>query len=163
MNQEENHKFLRRSRIGPRIDTGWGSKGRVVMLSGFSCVWLCDPMNYSLPGFSVHEILQTRILEWVAIPFSRGSSWPRDQTHISMSPALAGGLFTTSAPWEALWNHKKRKWKSFSSLQLWDLMDCSLPGSSVHGILQARILKWVAIRFSRGSSQTGIKPRSLTL
>ena len=97
MNQEENHKFLRRSRIGPRIDPGWGSKGRVVMLSGFSCVWLCDPMDYSLPGFSVHEILQTRTLEWVAIPFSRGSSWPRDQTHISMSPALAGGFFTTSA------------------------------------------------------------------
>ena len=118
-------------------------------------------MGYSLPGFSVHEILQTRILEWVAMPFSRGSSWPRNQTHISMSPALAGGLFTTSAPWEALWNHKKRKWKSLSRFQLWDLMDCSLPGSSVQGILQARILEWVAIRFSRGSSQPGIKPRSL--
>ena len=42
-------------------------------------------------------------------------------------------------------------------------MDCSLPGSSVHGILQARILEWVAVPFSRGYSQPGIKPRSPTL
>ena len=41
---------------------------------------LNDPMNCSLPGSSVHGILQARILEWVAIPFSRGSSWSRDQT-----------------------------------------------------------------------------------
>ena len=40
---------------------------------------LCDPMDYSLPGSSVHGILQTRILEWVAIPFSKGSSKPRDK------------------------------------------------------------------------------------
>ena len=46
---------------------------------------------------------------------------------------------------------------------LWDLMDCSLPGSSVHGILQARILVWVAVPFSRGSLNPGIEPRSPTL
>ena len=46
-------------------------------------------------------ILQARILEWVAISSSRGSSWPRDQTQSLMSPALAGGVFTTSASWEA--------------------------------------------------------------
>ena len=40
-------------------------------------------MDFSPPGSSVHEILQARILEWVAIPFSRGSSWPRDQTQVS--------------------------------------------------------------------------------
>ena len=40
---------------------------------------LCDPMDYSLPASSVHGILQARILEWVAIPFSRGSSWPKDR------------------------------------------------------------------------------------
>ena len=54
------------------------------MLSHFCHVWLCDPMDCSPPGSSVHGILQTRILEWVAIPFSRGSSWPRDQTHLSL-------------------------------------------------------------------------------
>ena len=60
-----------------------------------------DPMDCSLPGFSVHGLLQPRILEWVAISFSRGSSQPRDQTHMSMSPALAGGFFTSSTTWEA--------------------------------------------------------------
>ena len=43
-----------------------------------SCLTLCNPMDYSSPGSSVHGILQTRILEWVAISFSRGSSQPRD-------------------------------------------------------------------------------------
>ena len=50
-----------------------------------------------------------------------------------------------------------------SSPTLCDPMDCSLPGSSVHGIFQARVLKWVAISFSRGSSQRGIKPMSCAL
>ena len=48
-----------------------------------SCSALCDHMDCSPPGFSLHGILQARILEWVAMPFSRGSSQPRDRTHIS--------------------------------------------------------------------------------
>ena len=48
-----------------------------------SCLILCDPMGCSLPGSSVHEILQARILAWVTMPFFRGSAWPRDQTNIS--------------------------------------------------------------------------------
>ena len=48
-----------------------------------SCPILCNPMNCSLPGPSVHEILQARILEWIAVPFSRGSSQPRDGTQVS--------------------------------------------------------------------------------
>ena len=48
-----------------------------------SCPTLCISMDYSLPGASVHGILQARLLEWVAISFSGGSSLPRDQTHIS--------------------------------------------------------------------------------
>ena len=47
------------------------------------CPTLCNLMDCSPPGSSVHEIFQARILEWVAIPFSRGSSWPRDWTHVS--------------------------------------------------------------------------------
>ena len=47
------------------------------------CPILCDPMDCSPPGSSIHGILQARILEWITIPFSRGSSLPRDQTHIS--------------------------------------------------------------------------------
>ena len=52
---------------------------------------LCNPMNYSLPVSSVHEILQARILEWVAILFFRGSSQPRDQTWVS---SIARWFFT---------------------------------------------------------------------
>ena len=48
-----------------------------------SCPTLCDPVDCSLPGSSVHEILQARILERVAISFSRGSSRPRDRTWVS--------------------------------------------------------------------------------
>jgi len=48
-----------------------------------SCPILCDPMDYSLPSFSVHGIFQARILEWVAMPSSKGSSWPRNQTRVS--------------------------------------------------------------------------------
>ena len=55
-----------------------------------SCPTLCDPMDYSLPGSSVHGIIQARILEWGAISSSRGSSWPRDSTHVS---CLAGRFF----------------------------------------------------------------------
>ena len=50
-----------------------------------SCLTLCDPMDCSPPGFSVHGILQARILEWIAMPSSRGSPPPRDRTHISYS------------------------------------------------------------------------------
>ena len=53
-----------------------------VMLSRFSCVWLCHPMDWSPPGSSVHGILQARILKCVAMPSFRGSSSPKDGTHI---------------------------------------------------------------------------------
>ena len=56
------------------------------------CPTPCDPMDYSPPGSSVHGIFQIRIPELVAIPFSRGSSPPRDQTHIS---CIVGRFFTT--------------------------------------------------------------------
>ena len=49
-----------------------------------SCLTLCDPMDCSPLGSSVQGLLQARILEWVAIFFSRGFSWPRDQTHVSL-------------------------------------------------------------------------------
>ena len=52
---------------------------------------LCDPMDCSLPSSSVHGILQARILEWVAIPFSRGSSQPNEQTQVSH---IEGRFFT---------------------------------------------------------------------
>ena len=60
-----------------------------------SCPALCDTMDCSLPGSSVHEIFQARILVWVAISFSRGSSLPSDQTHVS---GLADIFFFTTEP-----------------------------------------------------------------
>ena len=54
------------------------------------CPTLCDPIDYSPPDFSVHGISQARILEWVAILFSRGSSQPRDRTEVS---CIAGRFF----------------------------------------------------------------------
>ena len=66
-----------------------------------SCPTLCNPMDCSPPGFSVHGIFQARVLQWVAISFSRGSSWPRDWTQVS---CIAGRFFTTWATREApLW------------------------------------------------------------
>ena len=56
-----------------------------------SCLTLWNPMDYSRPGSSVHGILQARILEWVAMPSSRGSSQPRDGTRVSHT---AGRIFT---------------------------------------------------------------------
>ena len=60
------------------------------------CLTLCSPMDCSLPSSSVHGILQARLLERVAISSSRGSSWPRDQTHISCTT----GGFSTAEPLE---------------------------------------------------------------
>ena len=63
-----------------------------------SCLTLCDPVVCSLPGSSDHGILQARILEWAAIPSSRGFSQPRDQTLISSIPCIAVRFFTTEPP-----------------------------------------------------------------
>ena len=85
-----------------------------------SCPTLCDPMDHGPPGSSVRGILQARTLEWVAISFSSDKVW---------------------SEW--------REWSEVaqSCPTLCDPMDCSLPGSSVHGIFQVRVLEWVAISF----------------
>ena len=62
------------------------------------CLTLCDPMVCSPPDSFVRGILQARILEWVVIPFSRGSSWSRDQIRVS---CIAGGFLTIWATKEA--------------------------------------------------------------
>ena len=68
----------------------------------WSFLTLCDPMDCSLPGSSVHGILQARILEWAAMPSSRDLPDPGIDPASLRSPGLAGGFFTTSATWEAL-------------------------------------------------------------
>ena len=77
----------------------------VCMLSGFSHVQLCVTLwTIALQAPLSTGILQARILEWVSMPSSRGSSQPRDGTHVKF-PALAGGLFTSSTTWKAyIWH-----------------------------------------------------------
>ena len=84
----------------PRNNTCWqecGEKGAlmccwcVCVLVAQSCPTLCNPTDCSPPGSSVHGILQARILDWVPIPFSRGSCQPRDQAQVSRT---AGRFFT---------------------------------------------------------------------
>ena len=76
-----------------------------------SCLTLCNPMDCSLPGSSVHGIFQTRILEWVAISFFRRSSQPRDQTQVS---CIAGRFLYH---WATLW-HLSNAWKKLQMNQL---------------------------------------------
>ena len=83
-----------------------------------SCPTLSNPMDCSLPGSSVHGIFQARVLEWVAIAFSK------------LYPLLTAAKSLQSCP------------------TLCDPIDGSPPGSPIPGILQARILEWVAISFS---------------
>ena len=71
----ECYSFLRRNKVVMKVTVAW------------SCLTLCDPMDYT-----VHGILHTRILEWVAFPFSRGSSQLRDQTQAFH---IAGRFFTS--------------------------------------------------------------------
>ena len=65
------------------------------------CAALYDPMDCSPSGSSVHGILQARILEWVAMPFSRESSWPRDRTHVSHISSIGRSVWSTSTTLEA--------------------------------------------------------------
>ena len=147
--------------------------GGVCAKSFQSCRTPCHPMDCSLPGSSVHGILQARVLERVVMPSSRGSFRPRDRTLIPCSSCIAADSLLLSRWGSPVPVGVRSKLPLISaslcvcvcvlSLQscpvVCDLMDCSPPDSSVHGILQARILEWAAMPSSRGSSQ----PRDRTL
>ena len=103
-------------------------------------------MDCSLPGSSVHGISQARILECVAISFSRGSSQPRDWTRVS---CIMGGLFITEPLRKSQLTNAATAAKSLQLCPtLCDPIDGSPPGSSIPRILQPRILEWVATSFS---------------
>ena len=70
-----------------RLPGGANGKEKWKVNVAQSCPTLCNPMDYT-----VHGILQAKILEWVAVPFSKGSSQPRDQTQVSR---IAGRFFTS--------------------------------------------------------------------
>ena len=74
-----------------------------------SCPTLCDPMDCSLPGCSVHGILQARILEWLPFPPPGDLSDPGIEPAFPVSPKLAGGFFTAKTTWEALFEGQEKK------------------------------------------------------
>ena len=112
----------------------------------FATLWTVAHQAPPSMGFS-------RKKYWSGLPFPSPRDLPnpgiepRDRTRVYR---IGGRCFNLWATREA----KKRKKVAQSCPTLCNPMDCSLPGSSVHGIFQARILEWVAISFSRGSSQT---------
>ena len=82
----------------------WVPRSQYLLCFGMSCMCakalqlyltLCNPMDCSPPGSFIHRILQARILEWVAISFSRGSSWPRNRTRVSHTGGRRFNLWAT--------------------------------------------------------------------
>ena len=133
---------------------------------------LCEFIDRSPPGSSVHGIPQARIQEWVVISFSRGSSRPRSRAHVLSTadfflPLSLGGSPTAPDLWGGPEGEVSQKVKVFISesyLTLCDPMDCGLPGSSAHGILQVRVLEWVAMLSPPGNlPDPGVQPKSPAL
>ena len=89
------------------------------MLVAQLCLILWGPMDCCPPGSSVLGIFLARMLEWVAVSYSRGSSWLRDWTQSPESPALAGGVLTAGATWEA-----GRSWPITWAPQRWPIPIC---------------------------------------
>ena len=130
-----------------------------------SCPTLCDPIDSLLPGSSVPGILQARTLEWVAMSFSNAWKWKvkvkslcrvrflaTSWTAAYQTPPLMGFSRQEYWSWLPLPSPLLIAAVAAKSLQscptLSDPMDCSLPGSPIHGIFQARVLEWGAIAFS---------------
>ena len=116
----------------------------------------CDPMDHRPPGSSVCGIFQARILELVAISSFRGPSWPRDWTWVSCVSCTGRWILYHCPAWEAPKATLVKVTQSCPTL-------CHPKGCTVHGILQARILEWVAIPFSRDLPNPAIEPRSSPL
>ena len=127
-----------------------------------SCLTLCDPTDCNPPGSPIPGILQARTLEWVAISFSNAWKWSCSVVSDSVQPQRWQPT-RLRRPWESpgkntgvgchfLLQCMKGKRESEvpqSCLTLSDPMDCSPPGSSIHGSFQARVLEWGASAFSK--------------
>jgi len=120
-----------------------------------SCLTLCDPMDHSLLGSSVHGILQARILEWVAMPFSRGSSQPKDWTWGS---CIAGRFFTVWATQEVSYSRyiKKRNLSILKSIP--SFLRFLEAFSSISEIVTSSITLW----FSENSISLDFEVDSIT-
>ena len=128
------------------------------MLVAQSCLTLSEFTDCSLPGSSVHGILPVRILGWVAISSSRHCTDPDvivlEWGVLQLPPTKHKECsnYRTIALISMLAKGKEREVAQLCPTFCYS-MYCSLPGSSVHGIFQAIVLEWIAISFSRGSSQ----------
>ena len=91
------HRHLRHAHVNYKIQYLC-----VCVLVAQSCPTLCNPMDRSPPGSSVHGILHARILEWIAIPFSRVSSRPKDQTCVSCISCIGRQILYHCATWKSL-------------------------------------------------------------
>ena len=118
--------------------------GHVCAQSLQSCPTLCDPMDCSLPGSSVHGILLARIVEWVTMPSYRGSSSSRDQTPVSCVSCIAGRFFTHWATLEAQSLDKNFKFKKKFLVILTNRQDINrYPSLSAEAIVaQGQIANW---------------------
>ena len=113
-------------------------------------------MDCSTSG-SFNEIFQARILEWVAISFSKGSSHPRDGAFVSGVSCTGRQVLYHWATWVSECSVAQ------STPTLCNLMNCSPPGSSVHGILQARLQSGLLCPSPRDLPDSRIKPLSFSL
>ena len=96
------HPWISPNACSSSTSVGFLYQLRVLMLSHFSHVLLfATPTDCSPPDSSVHGIFQARILEWVAIPFSRGSSWPKDQICVSYVSCIGRRIIFHHSSWEA--------------------------------------------------------------
>ena len=129
-----------------------------IYLVAKSCPALCNPMDCKKPGSSLCGISQARILERVANSFPRGSSQSRDGTHISCIGRQVFYYWTTREAQDTNYQSTMHTKLLQSYPTVCKPTDYSLPGFSVHGILQARILEWFAISSCRGS----FRPRDQT-
>ena len=112
-------------------------KVKVNVLVAQSCLTLCDSMDYSLLGSSIHGIFQARILEWVAISFSRRSSWPRDWTLVCCVSCIVGRHFTIWATREVLTNTEQNK-----TWNLWPSTDHTLSPQYCRASLEWQEVRW---------------------
>ena len=118
-----------------------------------SCTTLCDPLDSSPPGFSVYGILQARILEWVCMPSSRGSSNPGIKPMSLMSPKLAGRFFTTSTTWEALFNMVNTQPKYWS-------INFSISSSNEYSGLISFRVDWFDLLVVQGIQESSPAPQA---
>ena len=109
------------------VGGGWSDNACVCAKLLHSCPALCDPMDCSPPGSSVHGVLQARILAWVPMPSSRRSSWLRDWTRVSSGSCIPGGFFTAEP--------SGHPWSGNNSLALTTVIHCFLLIKDIYFLL----------------------------